>query len=103
LDSIYKDDDGHILEWTNPIDRKKIEQQISDRLLERRIKHDTECIEAGLCTRCGKPITGILKKADTDMDVSREEYMYLLIYSKIDMCLNCIDKFLEDAKKLREF
>jgi len=102
MDSIYKDDDGHILEWTNPVDREKIKQQISDRLLERRIKHDTECIEAGLCTKCGKPITGILKKADTDMDVSRKEYMYLLVYAKTGMCINCIDKIREDGKKSGE-
>jgi len=34
MGSIYKDDDGHILEWTNPVDREKIKQQISDRLLK---------------------------------------------------------------------
>ncbi len=90
---VYRDDDGHILEWTDPIDREKIIQQKS----ERDANHITECVEAGLCTRCEKPISGILKKADTEMSVSRAENMYLLIYTHTGLCMSCIDEFLESV------
>ncbi len=91
--SIYRDDDGRILEWANPVDKEKIILQMASASLH--TKERMQLVETGLCTKCEKPITGILKKANVNMDVNLGAYFYLQIYSKTGLCIGCIEEFLK--------
>ena len=90
--SVYRDDDGRILDWANPTDKEKIILQMADASIY--TKESLQCIDDGLCTNCEKPITGIFKEAKTGKKVNFGTYMYYQIYTHTGLCIECIEEFL---------
>ena len=92
--TIYHDDNGHILEWGNPIDKQKIMLQMANTAAF--TEERSERIKNGICAKCQKPISGILKKSNSTMKVKLGAYMYLQIYTHSGLCIECIEEFLRD-------
>lgn len=65
-------------------------------------KHIMECLETSCCTRCGKPITGILRYAFSGRKgkVSLALYTYYTIGQNTGFCEGCIDEFLESLESV---
>jgi len=62
-------------------------------------KRFTECLETSCCTRCGKPITGILRYTFSGRKgkVPLALYTYHTICQNTGFCEGCIDEVLESV------
>lgn len=54
--------------------------------------------KSGVCVRCKKPISGIIKESNKkdSLNVHLADYLFLSIHEYSGLCIDCIGEFLLD-------